>query len=81
MEMLCRYHWNRPVAFLAPPTDPARLEPIRECMENYDIGDPDEDWPNNELYRGKLGGDASEAFARAGSPADALADAKEQSGL
>jgi hypothetical protein len=32
----------------------ARLAPIRECMENYGIGDPDEDWPNNVISTGTV---------------------------
>ncbi len=34
--------------------DPARRSLIRECMENYDIGDPDEDWPNNVISTGTV---------------------------
>jgi hypothetical protein len=29
--------------------EPARLSPFRECMENYDVGNPDEDWPHNVI--------------------------------
>lgn len=31
--------------------DPARLAVIRECMENYDIGDANAEWPNNVISR------------------------------
>lgn len=34
--------------------DPARLAPVRECMENYDVGDPDEDWPHNVISTGTV---------------------------
>jgi hypothetical protein len=29
--------------------DPDRLAVIRECMENYDVGDADAEWPNNVI--------------------------------
>ena len=31
--------------------DLARLAPLRECMDNYDIGDPNAEWPNNIISR------------------------------
>jgi hypothetical protein len=31
--------------------DPARLAPLRVCMDNYDIGDPNAEWPNNMISR------------------------------
>jgi hypothetical protein len=31
--------------------DPERLAVIRECMENYEVGDPQADWPNNVISR------------------------------
>jgi hypothetical protein len=31
--------------------DPARLAVIRECMENYDVGDANAEWPNNVISR------------------------------
>lgn len=31
--------------------DPDRLAPLRECMDNYDIGDPEAEWPNNIISR------------------------------
>jgi hypothetical protein len=31
--------------------DLARLAPLRECMDNYDIGDPKAEWPNNIISR------------------------------
>ena len=31
--------------------DPARLEVIHECMENYDVGDANAEWPNNVISR------------------------------
>jgi hypothetical protein len=31
--------------------DPARLAVIQECMENYDIGEANAEWPNNIISR------------------------------
>lgn len=31
--------------------DPARLTPLRECMESYDIGGSSAEWPNNIISR------------------------------
>jgi len=31
--------------------DPSRLVPLRECMDNYGIGDPEAEWPNNIISR------------------------------
>lgn len=31
--------------------DPDRLAVIHECMENYEVGDPDAEWPNNIISR------------------------------
>ena len=31
--------------------DPDRLLVIRECMENYDVGSDDAEWPNNIISR------------------------------
>ncbi len=31
--------------------DPDRLAVIRTCMEAYDVGSPDDDWPNNIISR------------------------------
>jgi hypothetical protein len=31
--------------------DPARLAALRACIDNYDVGDPDAEWPNNMLSR------------------------------
>jgi hypothetical protein len=30
---------------------PEKLSVIRECMENYDVGEPDAEWPNNIISR------------------------------
>lgn len=38
-----------PITSFAP--DPERLAVIRECMEHYDVGDPDAEWPNNLISR------------------------------
>ena len=48
-------------------TDPARLAPLRECMENYDIGSPDAEWPNNIISR-KAVVYGSGVIARQGAP-------------
>lgn len=34
-----------------PKPDADRLAPLLECMENYDVGDPKQEWPNNLLSR------------------------------
>lgn len=31
--------------------DPERLAVIRECMEHYDVGEPEAEWPNNLVSR------------------------------
>jgi hypothetical protein len=31
--------------------DPDRLAVIQECMQNYDVGDPEAEWPNNIISR------------------------------
>ena len=36
---------------LVPKLDSARLSIISECMENYDVGDGDAEWPNNIISR------------------------------
>jgi hypothetical protein len=40
---------GRPIADFVPDAD--RLSVIRECMENYDVGDADAEWPNNIISR------------------------------
>ncbi len=47
--------------------DPARLAPLRECMENYDVGSPDAEWPNNIISR-KAVAYGSGVIAREGTP-------------
>ena len=40
---------GEPIREFEPDAD--RLAVIRECMENYDVGDPDDEWPNNIISR------------------------------
>ena len=47
--------------------DPARLAPLRECMDNYGIGDPNAEWPNNIISR-KAVVYGSGVIAREGTP-------------
>ena len=47
--------------------DPAKLSCIGECMENYDVGSPDADWPNNIISR-KAIVYGSGVIARQGNP-------------
>lgn len=47
--------------------DPVRLAPLRECMENYGIGSPDAEWPNNIISR-KAVVYGSGVIAREGAP-------------
>ena len=47
--------------------DPARLAPLRECMDNYGIGDPNAEWPNNIISR-KAVAYGSGVIARQGIP-------------
>jgi len=47
--------------------DPARLAPLRECMDNYGIGDPNAEWPNNIISR-KAVAYGSGVIARKGIP-------------
>ena len=46
---------------------PDRLAPLRECMENYDVGDPNAEWPNNIISR-KTVVYGSGVIAREGKP-------------
>ncbi len=47
--------------------DPVRLAPLRECMDNYGIGDPNAEWPNNIISR-KAVAYGSGVIARKGIP-------------
>ena len=47
--------------------DPTRLAPLRDCMDNYDIGDPNAEWPNNIISR-KAVAYGSGVIARKGIP-------------
>ena len=47
--------------------DLARLAPLRECMENYDVGDPTAEWPNNIISR-KAVAYSSGVITREGTP-------------
>ena len=47
--------------------DPARLAPLRQCMANYGIGDPNAEWPNNMISR-KAVAYGSGVIAREGIP-------------
>lgn len=47
--------------------DPAKLDAMRACMENYDVGSPDAEWPNNIISnRAVVYGNG--AIARQGTP-------------
>jgi hypothetical protein len=41
-----------PITHFEPDAD--KLASIRECMENYDVGDPEAEWPNNIISRRAL---------------------------
>ena len=47
--------------------DLARLAPLRECMDNYDIGDAKAEWPNNIISR-KAVAYSSGVITREGTP-------------
>src|SRR5262245_37020109 len=38
-----------PITHFEPDAD--RLAVIRECMEHYDVGDPEAEWPSNSISR------------------------------
>lgn len=48
--------WRREIELAREPLlhfepDPERLAVIRECMKNYEVGDPNAEWPNNIISR------------------------------
>ena len=47
--------------------DPKRLAPLKECMENYGVGDPDAEWPHKVISR-KATAYSCGALGRAGDP-------------
>ena len=54
-----------PIVFTKP--DPKRLAVLRECTENYSVGDPEAEWPNN-LLSGRTVVTGGGAIRRAGDP-------------
>jgi hypothetical protein len=40
---------NASIEFIEP--DPTKLATLRQCMENYDVGSSEAEWPNNMLSR------------------------------
>jgi hypothetical protein len=65
---------KEPLTNLKP--DPKRLAVISECMERYDVGDPDAEWPNNIISQRAVVYESG-FIAREGEPVSHVVDAEE----